>query len=78
MIWVYLKEDIISMNKKIVYGEQGERVVIISNRHPAMIVCNEKGEKYTCHYSKLSNTIIQPKIKTNETTSKNGKRKAKR
>jgi hypothetical protein len=78
MIWVYLTEDIYAMNKKKVYGEQGERVVVVSNRHPAIIVCNAKGEKYTCHFSKLSNTIIQPKIKKNETTSKNGKRKAKR
>ena len=59
MIPQYLKQDIISFNKKTVYGRQGERVFIIKNLHPVVIVSNEYGERFSCHVNELSHTKIQ-------------------
>jgi len=63
MIWMYLKNDVISFNRKTIYGRQGERVVVVSNRHPAMIVRSETGNSFSCSVDDLSPT----KIQTNDT-----------
>lgn len=67
MIPQYLNEDVISFNKKKVYGRQGERVFIIKNLHPVVLVSNEYGERFSCHVDQLSNTKT---IKNVDTTTK--------
>lgn len=53
MNWMYLISDVISSNKKKIYGKKGERVYIVANHHPAVIVCNENGEKYSTNINNL-------------------------
>jgi hypothetical protein len=61
MIPQYLKEDVVSFNRKKIYGRQGERVFIIKNLHPVVIVSNEYGERFPCHVNQLSPTKIEKK-----------------
>lgn len=65
MIWMYLKEDIISYNRKTIYGKKGERVIIISNHHPAICVTSETGNSFPCSMEHLSTTKIQKDDKIN-------------
>jgi hypothetical protein len=53
MNWMYLINDVISCNKKTIYGRSGDRVYIIANHHPAVIVCNEKGDKFSTSINNL-------------------------
>jgi len=53
MNWMYLINDVISYNRKTTYGRSGERVYIIANHHPAVIVCNEKGNKFSTSIKNL-------------------------
>jgi hypothetical protein len=53
MIPQYLTEDIYSSNRKIKYGTKGERVYIVSNRYPAVIVQKENGIRFACSVHKL-------------------------
>lgn len=55
MIWMYLIEDVVSNNKKTIYGKKGDKVYIVSNHYPAVIVCNEKGNKFTTKIKNLKN-----------------------
>jgi len=55
MNWMYLINDVISYNKKIIYGKSGDMVYIVANHYPAVIVCNEKGEKFTTKIENLKN-----------------------
>lgn len=66
MLWQYLKTDVISA-KKTLYGTVGDRVVVIANHHPALIVQNEKGDKFSTTFDNLSDKPI--KNITNETRS---------
>jgi len=54
MIKMYLINNVISTNKKTIYGRSGERVYIIANHHPALIVCNEKGNKFSTSINNLT------------------------
>lgn len=56
MNWMYLISDVVSINKKMTYGKKGDRVYIVANHHPALIVCNEKGEKFTTKIENLKPT----------------------
>ena len=56
MNWQYLVNDVLSHNKKMVYGKKGDMVYIVANHHPAVIVCNEKGEKFTTKIENLKTT----------------------
>jgi len=53
MNWMYLINDVLSHNKKMIYGKSGDKVYIIANHHPAVIVCNERGEKYATKIENL-------------------------
>lgn len=70
MIWMYLKNDVISYNRKTIYGKQGERVAIISNHHPAILVRSESGNSFSCSVDDLSPT----KIQTNDSNNNKNKR----
>jgi len=59
MIWMYLQNDVISYNKKSIYGKKGEMVSIISNNDPAIIVRSETGNRFTTSMNNLSITKIQ-------------------
>ena len=60
MIWMYLKTDVISYNKKTIYGVCGERISIInSDHHPVVLVTSEKGNSFTTTMDNLS--TIKPK-----------------
>ena len=67
MLWQYLKTDVIGI-KRNVYGLTGDMVMVVSNHHPALVVQNEKGEKFSTTYDNLSPSPIQ-KHKTYEFTS---------
>jgi len=56
MNWMYLINDVKSVNKKTIYGKVGDRVYIIANHHPAVIVCNEKGNKFSTSINNLKLT----------------------
>lgn len=56
MKWQYLINDVISHNMKMTYGKKGDRVYIVANHHPAVIVCNKKGEKYATKIENLKPT----------------------
>ena len=66
MLWQYLKTDVIGA-KKTLYGTAGDRVVVIANHHPALIVQNEKGDKFSTTFDNLSDKPIKTII--NETRS---------
>ena len=66
MLWQYLKTDVIG-SKRNVYGLTGDRVMVISNHHPALVVQNEKGDKFSTTYDNLCASPIQ-KQKTDEST----------
>ncbi len=53
MNWQYLIDNVVSSNKKKIYGKKNERVYIVANHHPAVIVCNEQGEKYSTNINNL-------------------------
>jgi hypothetical protein len=53
MNWMYLINDVLSNNKKMMYGKSGDKVYIIANHHPAVIVCNEKGNKFSTSINNL-------------------------
>jgi hypothetical protein len=53
MNWQYLINDVISHNKKMTYGKKNDRVYIVANHHPAVIVCNEKGNKFSTSINNL-------------------------
>ena len=53
---MYLINDVLSNNKKMIYGKSGDKVYIIANHHPAVIVCNEKGDKYSTSINNLKPT----------------------
>lgn len=57
-----LNADIIS-GKGFLYAKEGEIVKIISDRYPAMIVENEKGHKFSVHFSKLADEITGSTLK---------------
>lgn len=57
-----LNADIIS-GKGFLYAKEGEIVKIISDRNPAMIVENEKGFKFSVHFSKLVDEITVAPLK---------------
>jgi hypothetical protein len=60
MIWQYLKNDVISYNRKTIYGLCGERISIInSNHYPVVLVISEKGNSFATTMDNLSN--IKPK-----------------
>jgi len=62
MIWMYLKKDIISYNKKTIYGAEGERVFIINtDHHPVVLVTSEKGNSFATTMDNLSQTKIKLK-----------------
>ena len=50
---MYLINDVLSNNKKMIYGKSGDRVYIIANHHLAVIVCNEKGNKFSTSINNL-------------------------
>jgi hypothetical protein len=56
MNWQYLINDVISHNKKMTYGKKNDRVYIVANHHPAVIVCNEKGNKFSTSINNLKST----------------------
>jgi hypothetical protein len=51
---MYLINDVKSNNKKTIYGRSGDRVYIISNHHPAVLVSNEKGNKFSTSINNLT------------------------
>jgi hypothetical protein len=51
---MYLINDVKSNNKKTIYGRSGDRVYIISNHHPAVIVSNEQGNKFSTSINNLT------------------------
>jgi hypothetical protein len=63
---MWLKSDVISYNRKTIYGVQGERVDIISEHIPAVLVRSEKGNSFATTMDNLSPTKIQ-KIETKNT-----------
>ena len=56
MNWMYLINDVLSHNRKMTYGKKNDKVYIVANHHPAIIVCNEKGEKFTTKIENLKPT----------------------
>jgi len=68
---MYLKKDIISYNRKTIYGAEGERVFIInSDHHPVLLVKSEKGNSFATTMDNLS--TIKPK--TNDKSNSINKR----
>jgi hypothetical protein len=60
MIWMYLKSDVISYNRKTIYGAEGERIFIInSDHHPVVLVTSEKGNSFSTTMDNL--LTIKPK-----------------
>jgi hypothetical protein len=53
MNWMYLINDVVSRNKKTIYSKSGDKVYIIANHFPAVIVCNEKGNKFSTSINNL-------------------------
>ena len=65
MIINYLKKDITSNNKKTIYGYKGDRIIIISNHHPAMIVRSfETGNTFSVNVENISEIKIEKDVKT--------------
>lgn len=58
MIPQYLKEDVVSFNRKKIYGRQGERVFIIKNLNHVVLVFNEYGERFSCLVENLTSKPI--------------------
>ena len=56
MNWQYLINDVLSHNKKTKYGKKNDRVYIVANHHPAVIVCNEQGNKFSTSINNLKAT----------------------
>jgi hypothetical protein len=56
---MWLKSDVISYNRKTIYGVKGERVSIISDHYPAILVKSENGNSFTTTMDNLSPTKIQ-------------------
>ena len=56
---MWLKTDVISYNRKTTYGVQGERVSIISDHDPAILVRSENGNSFTTTMDNLSPIKIQ-------------------
>lgn len=62
MIWMYLKNDVISYNRKTIYGVSGERIFIInSDHHPVVLVTSEKGNSFFTTMDNLSQIKIKSK-----------------
>lgn len=74
MIINYLTKDITSYNNKSTYGFKGEKVIIIANHHPAILVTSlETGNSFSVHFENLSLTKIE-KYET-KIDVRNGKKK---
>lgn len=56
---MYLKDDVISYNRKTTYGKKGEMISIISNHDPAILVKSETGNCFTTSMENLSLIKIQ-------------------
>jgi hypothetical protein len=48
-----LISDVVSSNKKTIYGKSGDEVRIIAVHHPAVVVENKKGCRYATCLSNL-------------------------
>jgi len=55
VIWQYLIEDVISYNRKKIYGKAGEKVYVIANHDPVALVISERGEKFPTKFDNLKN-----------------------
>lgn len=50
---VQLTEDVISNNKKTVYGKKGEHVTMIHEEENVLIVESKDGNRFPVHISKV-------------------------
>lgn len=70
---MYLKEDLISTNRKLTYARQGDYCTIINRRGNVLICELENGSRFTCLEDHLTET--KPKTKPNVESTIKHKRK---
>ena len=68
---MYLKEDLISSNRKLTYARQGDYCTIINRRGNVLICELENGSRFTC----LEDHLTETKPKTNVESTIKHKRK---
>lgn len=59
MIIRYLKSDIKGPYSRMLYGRQGEKVIVLKNNYNLLLVINERNEKYFVNPEQLSDMPVK-------------------